>query len=181
MTRLLQVLVLVTGFASSASAQDVTYAYTQFDADKGCKHTPSRVEEDYGSWQCPGYAGIAVRLSAGDQRMQVSFGPRANKEVAAGETLPAFNNAYKGTVEWRSVGGKPFATILRWNVMMPDDERQASGRVLVVTRLNPGGVCHVAYVDARTTANPNEVARKLADEKARSFKCGVDKAEYVTN
>jgi hypothetical protein len=33
--------------------------------------------------------------------MQVSFGPRASREVAAGETFPAFNDVYKGTIEWR--------------------------------------------------------------------------------
>jgi hypothetical protein len=171
--------------APVASAQDaVTYSYTSFDADKGCKHTRGKVEEDYGSWRCAGYAGIDVLLSAGDQRMQVSFGTGGAKEVAAGETLPGFNDVYKGTVEWRSArdaAGKerPFATILRWNVMQNTDDRKASGRILVVTRLNPGGVCHVGYVDARANPNPNELARQLADTKARTFKCGTDKAEWM--
>jgi hypothetical protein len=53
---------------------------------------------------------------------------------------------------------------------------KSTGRMLVVTRLNPGGVCHVGYVDARTPG-ANEAARKLADEKARAFRCGVDKAD----
>ena len=47
--------------------------------------------------------------------------------------------------------------------------------MLVVTRLGPGGVCHVGYVDARANPDANEVARKIADEKARTFKCGKDK------
>ena len=171
--------------APLALAQDaVTYAYTSFDADKGCKHTRGKGEEDYGTWRCAGYAGIGVFLSAGDQRMQVSFGGNAAKETAAGETLPAFNDVYKGTIEWRSVrdaSGKeqPFATIPRWNVMQNIDDRKASGRILVVTRLNPGGVCHVGYVDARANPNPNELARQLADSKARMFKCGIDKAEWM--
>jgi hypothetical protein len=157
----------------------VTYAYTSFDADKTCRHMRGKGEEDYGSWRCAGYAGIDIYLSAGDQRMNVSFGPSASRELAASQTLPPFNSAYKGVVEWRIAGGKPFAAILRWNVRLPGDERTASGRVLVVTRLNPGGVCHVGYVDARTNANPNEVARHLADTKARAFKCDSDKAEWV--
>jgi hypothetical protein len=33
---------------------------------------------------------------------------------------------------------RPFATILRWNVKLEDDEKQTTGRVLVVTRLGPG-------------------------------------------
>ena len=76
-----------------ASAQEISYVYTKFDADKTCKHTKGTDVEDYGSWRCPGYGGLIVQLSAGDQRMQVSFGTSAKKaedEVAAGETFPGF-------------------------------------------------------------------------------------------
>jgi hypothetical protein len=167
-----------------AAAQAVEYAYTQFDADK-CRHTRGRDVEDYGSWLCPGYEGIPVRLSAGDQRMYVSFGRNAAKEVAAGETFPGFNSAYKGTIEWRlerrpDGSLRPFATILRWHVMTPEDTERADGKstgqTLAITRLGPGGVCHVGYVDGRAP-NANERARKIADEHARTFKCGKDKAE----
>jgi hypothetical protein len=51
----------------------------------------------------------------------------------------------------------------------------------VVTRLGPGGVCHVGYVNARANPDANELARELADEKARTFKCGVDRAESAGN
>ena len=47
--------------------------------------------------------------------------------------------------------------------------------MLVVTRLGPGGVCHVGYVDAKANPDANELARKIADEHARTFKCGKDK------
>ena len=118
--------------------------------------------------------------------MFVSFGRNAARESAAGETLPGFNDVYKGTIEWRlerqSNGKlKPFATILRWNVMASPDDPHASGRKLVVTKLGPGGVCHVGYVDARANPDANELARKLADEKAHIFKCGIDKPESVGN
>ena len=174
---------LLTG--APASAQEISYVYTKFDADKTCKHTKGTDVEDYGSWRCPGYGGLIVYLTAGDQRMQVSFGTSAKKaadEVAAGETFPGFNSVYEGTIEWRIEklpNGKtrPFATILRWNTRTEDDVKRddgkSTGRTLVVTRLNPGGVCHVGYVDGRTPG-ANEAARKLADEKARSFKCGTD-------
>ena len=168
-----------------ALSQQVFSVYTSFDADNTCKHKPGREEEDYGSWSCPGQGGLNVYLSAGDQRMQVSFGRNeraASGEKAASETFPGFNSIYRGNVEWRIEklpDGKtrPFATILRWNTRSKADaardDGKSTGRTLVVTRLNPGGVCHVGYIDAR---NPgaNEAARKLADGKARSFKCGVD-------
>ncbi len=169
--------------AQASAGDGVTYAYTQFDADKNCKHRKGRDVEDYGTWTCAGYAGAPVVLSAGNQRMQVSFGRRAADEVAAGETLGSFNDVYKGTIEWRLTRGKngkpvPYATILRWNYMTSPDDRKSSGRVLVVTRLNPGGVCHIGYVDARANPDANEIARKLAVEKARSFVCEKNKAEW---
>lgn len=182
--KVIAVLVAVSA-SMPASAQEIFSAYTKFDADKTCKHTKGTDVEDYGSWRCPGYGGLMVFLSAGDQRMQVSFGTIAKKaedEVAAGETFPGFNSVYEGTIEWRVEklpNGKtrPFATILRWNTRTEADadrdDGKSTGRTLVVTRLNPGGVCHVGYVEARAPG-ANEAARKLADEKARSFKCGTD-------
>ncbi len=174
-------LVLVAA-VTPAAAQTVTRVYTQFDSDK-CKHTPGQEVEDYGSWRCPGHASIDVRLSAGDQRMFVTYGRNGFRELAAEQTFPGFNNVYSGTVEWRIEtlpNGKtrPFATILRWNVREAHQEGNvhSSGRVLVVTRLGPGGVCHVGYVDARANAaDANELAVKIADERARGFKCGKDK------
>lgn len=168
---------------SPAFSQSISRVYTQLDSDK-CRHTKGRDVEDYGSWLCSGHDGMPVRLSAGDQRMHVSFGRNAARELAAKETFPGFNSAYKGTIEWRIEtlpNGKPrpFATILRWNVKLETDERDTTGRVLVVTRLGPGGVCHVGYVDARANPNANELAQKLADETARGFKCGTDKPVVV--
>ena len=100
--------------------------------------------------------------------------------METGSRSARFNSAYKGTIEWRietPANGepRPFATILRWNVKLESDERDTTGRVLVVTRLGPGAVCHVGYVDARANPTANELAQKLADENARGFKCGTDK------
>jgi len=65
---------LLLGVAAiPAMGQSVTRAYSKFDS-RQCRHTPGRGVEDYGFWRCAGYAGIEVWLSAGDQRMQVSFG-----------------------------------------------------------------------------------------------------------
>lgn len=162
-----------------AAGQSAVRVFTQFDSTQ-CRHFPGRAAEDYGSWRCPGYQDIDIYLAAGDQRMQVSFGRDAAREPAAKQTFPAFNNATKGTVEWRletPPGGRPrpFATILRWNVKLDPDEREASGRVLVVTRLGSGGVCHVGYVDARANADANALAVQIAERNARTFKCGQDK------
>lgn len=178
-------LLVLGALSAPATAQSIEYVYTKFNA-KQCKHTKGTEVEDYGSWRCPGYEKLPVWLSAGDQRMYVTYGNWKKDDIASTQTFPGFNSVYEGTVEWRiekSSDGKsrPFATILRWNVMTAEDQEKAAGpvkstgRVLVVTRLGPGGVCHVGYVDARANPDANELARKIADENARSFKCGKDK------
>jgi hypothetical protein len=178
---------IALGIVSSAPAlsQTVESAYTKFDSKK-CRHERGTEVEDYGSWLCPGHMGLRVLLSAGDQRMYVTYGSGKKTDIALSQTFPAFNDIYEGTVEWRiekpaNAKPRPFATILRWNIVTAEDQDKAtgpiksSGRALVVTRLGPGGVCHVGYVDARANPDANELARKLADEHARGFKCGKDK------
>lgn len=161
----------------AAAAQDVSSAYTKLDVRRDCKHRPGKAIEDYGDWSCKGYAGVPLWLGAGDQRMYVSFGSNAKNEPAAGQTLAPFNDFYKGVVEWRLANGRPFATIMRWNVKRAADleNREVRGRALVVTRLAPGAVCHVGYVDALANPNANELAREIADTRARDFDCARDK------
>lgn len=166
-------------------AQQTRSVYTTFDA-KTCMHERGNAAvEDYGSWSCPGYGGRRVLLSAGDQRMYVSFG-RSKDDIALSQTFPGFNDVYEGKVEWlidtdADGRSRPFATILRWNVMTGRDLEGAKGpvkptdRVLVVTRLGPGGVCHVGYVDAGANPDANDLARQIADQHARNFRCGKDK------
>ncbi len=164
--------------AGVAQAESIASAYTPLDLDK-CRHVAGKADEDYGDWRCAGFVGIAVHVSAGDQHIYVSFGRKAAKEPAAQQTLAAFNGEGK-TVEWRYVKGtgkpRPFATIMRWSTTVSADNGDAiRGQVLVVTRLAPGAVCHVGYVDARANPDANALAQKIADTNARSFRCGVDK------
>ena len=109
--------VAALAFCGQAAAQQIVSVYTPLDLDK-CRHLPGTMEEDYGAWTCRGHGGIAVFVTAGDQRSYVSFGRNAKKEPAAKQTLAAFNGEGK-TIEWRgpSDGGKvkPYATIMRWS------------------------------------------------------------------
>lgn len=169
---------VVASSIAPAAAQDISSAYTKLDVRRDCAHRPGKAVEDYGDWRCKGYAGMPMWLGAGDQRMYVSFGSRAKAEPAAEQTLAPFNDFYKGVVEWRLANGAPFATIMRWNVKRAADmeNREVRGRVLVVTRLPPGAVCHVGYVDALANPHANELAREIADTYARGFSCGKDNA-----
>jgi hypothetical protein len=185
-------LALCLAATARASAQSIGSAYTDYDT-KACPHKAGRAVEDYGEWRCKGLDGMAVLVSAGDQRMTMSFGPRAKDEPAVAETLQGFNDVYKARLEWRFARDpkgriQPFAAIVRWNTFLLDESAEladtgrpktVSGQVLVVTRLGPRGVCHVGYVDALANRDANELARKIADEHARAFRCGSDKPIIV--
>ena len=172
---------MAAGVALPVSAQSIEYVYTKIDL-KTCKHTPGRIVEDYGAWLCKGHESIPIYITGGDQRAFVSFGQTAKRQVATRESLMSFN-AQGDVVEWRieTLGAKkkPFAAIMRWStIVQPEepnsDRKPVRGQVLVITRLDPGGVCHVGYVDGRANPDANELARKVTDEKARTFRCGVD-------
>ena len=121
-----------------------------------------------------------------DLRETVSVGRNAAaaaKEPAAQSGFGPFNST-ADTVEWR----RPTANRLRsssagtWPTLSAEDK---DGRptdrkpMLVVTRLPPGPVCHVAYVDVKANPNANELARKAADENARDFHCGKDETKVI--
>ncbi len=174
--------VLSLAACSPARSESIEHAYTRIDL-KTCKHTPGRDVEDYGSWLCKGHVGIEIYISGGDQRSFVSFGRNARRQIANRESFMSFNG-HGDVVEWRiatSPDGRkrPFAAIMRWSTTVQKEGPNPAGdiirgQVLVITRLDPGGVCHVGYVDGRANQGANELARKVADEKARAFRCGQD-------
>jgi hypothetical protein len=124
-------------------------------------------------------------VSEDDLRETVSVG--RNRTAAASEPAAqvwffSFNSTTP-TVEWRALDGKPFAIIQRWHLADNSDQdkdgRPIAKPMLAVTRLPPGPVCHVAYVDVKANPNANELARKAADDAARAFKCGTDEVKVI--
>lgn len=169
---------------SSASAQTFSSSYTSA-APKDCRNVDKSKDNDGATQVCPGKSGLVLVVSEGDLRQTVSVGSTpaaAAKEPAANVWFAPFNST-GNTVEWRAADGKPFAIIQRW-LIADNDDLDKSGTptnkpVLAVTRLPPGPVCHVAYIDGQANRNPNELARQAADEFARDFKCGKDEVKVI--
>jgi hypothetical protein len=168
---------------SPANAQTFSSSYTS-TAPKDCR-TIGKPENGSTTQVCPGKSGLVVVISEDDLRQTVSVGPdraAASKEPAAEAWFAPFNST-ANTVEWRAVDGKQFAIIQRWLIADNNDTDKVGSPIskpmLAVTRLAPGPVCHVAYVDGQANRNANELARQAADEFARDFKCGKDEVKLV--
>lgn len=165
-----------------ANAQTFGSSYTS-TAEKACR--VKKTEPDGSVSVCPGKAGLIVLVSEDDLRQTVSVGRNrktAENEPAAHTGFGPFNFTTE-TVEWRALDGKPFAIIQRWHIAdnneLDKNGRPISRELLVVTRVPPGPVCHVAYIDVRANPDPNELARKTADELARDFRCGKDEVKIA--
>lgn len=139
------------GLMTPAGAQAFSSSYTS-TAEKDCR-TVGKPRDGSVTQLCPGKSGLVVVVGEDDLRQTVSVGPTAAaaaKEPAAQTWFAPFNST-GNTIEWRAADEKPFAIIQRWLIADNDDAdkdgRPTSKPLLVVTRLSPGPVCHVAYID----------------------------------
>ena len=173
------------GLVSTAGAQTIGSSYTS-TAPRDCRVSGAGNGVDDSTTRfCPGKAGLGVLVNEDDLRETVSVG-RSRAAAARGPAAQAwfgpFNSSHT-TVEWRALDGKPFAIIQRWHLDDNADEdkngRPTAKPMLVVTRLPPGPVCHVAYVDVKANPDANELARKAADEFSRGFQCGKDEMKII--
>lgn len=164
------------GLAAAAEPAHSVYTTTQ---TKDCREI--RSDQISSDEACKGLGDLIVLRQIDDDRETISVGRSAKAaaaEPAAAQGFVQFNSA-SNTVEWRrGVDGKPFAIIQRWHITdyadLGPNDRPRSVAMLVVTRLAPGPVCHVAYVDVAANANANALARHAADDWARSFDCRKD-------
>ncbi len=157
--------------------------YTKVDFEVDCKQVSE--DEVGGSWTCKGYGDYPVHFAESDLRQSAFYGPVGDwYEKGASETFGAFN--YAGpTIEWRIENGRPFATIRRWFVSGAPDADGNPGpetQVLVVSRVAQpadGEGCVVAYVEATANPDANDLARRIADEQARDFRCRASEPAWA--
>ncbi|MGA7807300.1 hypothetical protein [Bradyrhizobium sp.] len=183
----LTTLAVATFAAHAAPQQPIVVSSYSSMAPKNCwSEGPGRIE-DSPTRVCRGKSTLVVLVSKDDHRETVSVGrnrDEAAKEQAAQTSFGPFNSALPA-IEWRITGNNPFAMIQRWRIADIVDQTIANGGgpdakpLLVVSRLPPGGVCPVAYVDAAANPNADELARQAADQIARDFKCGADQAKVL--
>ena len=178
---------IVATFASHAAPQPIAVsAYSSLAARNCWIEGPGRVE-DSPTRVCRGKSTLVVLVSKDDKRETISVGrnrDEAAKEPAAQSYFGPFNSALP-SIEWRIASNNPFAMIQRWRIADIVDQTMRAGSgtdakaLLVVSRLPPGAVCPVAYVDAAANPNADELARQAADQIARDFKCGSDEAKVL--
>jgi len=168
-------------------AEEFVSAYTSTKPSL-CRKT-NRVmvgSDEYGSTRvCHGKAGYVVIVDDEDLRTTATImkrGKPTSKAVVAGSGSGGFSSVHDA-VEWRGIkGAEPFAVILRWSIGDPDDATKAGFQkdlpFLFVARLG-AAICTVAYVDTTAKQDANALARQVADQKARAFKCGSDTVQLV--
>lgn len=179
-------LMVLAALGCSAHAGDITSAYTDLDAGKDCVTYAQSGESD-GDWAdlaCAGYRGYPVLIAYDDARESLFYGFPPGDMTPVWESFSGFNSAGP-KVEWRvETNGNvavPFAAIHRRSVSNAEDPDKPS-EVLVVAKvgqMDKRDGCTVALVMATGNPDANDQARKIADEKARSFTCGKDTREVV--
>jgi hypothetical protein len=173
--------ILLAGFLGLAGPAQAAFesAYTDTDlAD--CLLLEA--DDFSAAWACPGYRGYPVHVVEGDLRFYIGYGFNAPDERVASQTLPPFNNLGP-RMEWRlsNASGRwmPVATIVRYVTDNADDIEGPNGEVLVVSQIEPGNSCHIAYIDARANSDANALARAAADRLAGTVECEGHEPEII--
>ena len=176
----------LAGLCQAAHADGISSAYTDLDWKKDCV-TYAKAEEGDGDWAnlaCSGYRGYPVLVAYDDARESLYYGFPSDDMTSVWESFSGFNSAGP-KVEWRiETKGDiaiPFAVIHRRSIGNPEDENKPT-EVLVVAKVAQPEAhdgCTVGLVLATGNPQANDQARKLADDKAKSFACGKDKRVVI--
>jgi hypothetical protein len=183
--RCLPLVLVALALCGRASAGEISSAYTDIDTRKSCSVFSSNEEGgEFANLACNGWNGYPVLIYAGDLRESVFYGFPPEGELPW-ESFAAFNTT-GSRIEWRietdDSRSVPFATIHRWFVNADPDNPDKRTEVLVVSKvgsLDQRDGCAVGLVLATGNPAANEAARKVADDRARSFVCGIDQRTVV--
>jgi hypothetical protein len=178
MARILTALAITLSTAASVDAADFMYSATH---GPGCTNIRSRPELT--SWRCAGPAGYSALFYDAVSVVGVSFGPTRKEHAIVNDDLAwqAADEAFGDKIEWRMIGRKPYAAILRiWrNDINPQTGDTRAVEELLVIKVSDAGACRVGTVSMDRDANL--MARDLADSLAPRFRCGLDAPRSLSN
>ncbi|MCA0011611.1 hypothetical protein LB561_05875 [Mesorhizobium sp. B292B1B] len=178
---------VLASVCQAAHAGEISSAYTDLDWKHDCV-TYAQAGDGDGDWAdlaCSGYRGYPVLIAYDDARESLFYGfPPGGDMTSVWESFSGFNSS-GARIEWRieTDGDKavPFAVIHRRSISNPEDEKKPTDVLLVskVAQMDARDGCTVALVLATGNPAANDQARKLADEKARTFACGKDRRTVI--
>jgi hypothetical protein len=153
--------------------RNVKFSSLYTDLKTQCKSALTKEEEkeaerigDDIPMVCKGYGGYEIYLASHGAMTQFQVRIKTGGEIKSvvEETLHISDPIYTRKVEWRLADGVPFAVIFRRGVNdEPEDSsmKKKIGEVLRVVGLKDEKIDF--EVDVKKSANPNEEARRLAD------------------
>ena len=170
--------------------------YSELDTSNACEmlyRTPEGEPGHSAILLCPGVEGYEVIYGDIHLRMQMAYRRSGQADANSrsdwqsvtgsgftGEGFAEFNHVHD-TIEWRraEIEGQriPVATIHRWFVQMEPDEERPILVVSTVAHEPEDESCMVGYVDAAENPYANALARRIADDVAPGFTCGIDEAQ----
>ncbi|HEY0404150.1 MAG TPA: hypothetical protein VGC89_00370 [Pyrinomonadaceae bacterium] len=179
MLSLLALLCAAHAFAQSSANKSAKRAFSSLytDLNKECRNAFKSVGEGQDMpLKCKGYGGYSIYIYYSAWASQITADP-SNGRLKDSESLIYLTQqqlSYDGEkgrkIEWRMMNGKPFAVILRVSKYSaeagregdnPFDPKYKTGEALLVKGLKGHNIDF--EVDPKTTPNPNEKARQLAD------------------
>lgn len=177
-TKLMTAAGLAGLIAGAASAQEYESTYTRID--EGCAEF-EHPDEPVWDTTCGGHANWQVLFATGEHGSASAYrSPAGRDSDYMNPPMRGLFGHYGDVIEWRLDGSTPFATIHRYHNDTPemmDPDNAGSWQTLVVTALQPDTpeiACPVAYIDASSLPNANELARQAADLLASEWFCGTD-------
>jgi hypothetical protein len=163
------IILLLVSAATTAYAKDtaVSFSSSYTHLSKGCKWAYPESELTEGqdnALVCKGFGKyqIYIYFSAMDSWLNIRL--KKNPDTMILDSAIGGIDEKEGVVEWRMANGVPFAVIVRSReYSSPDEDRKLLKESLVVRGLAQYSEIS-GVVTVRQNKNPNEEARKLADE-----------------
>lgn len=175
---------MLGGGALAAQDARLDSAYTRID--DACSTTQLPDEPVYET-VCPGHGEWTLHITSGEHGAAAAYiGPDGTRSETVYAPMRGLYGSFHTVLEWRLEGGEAFATIHRYVHYNPPELLDTMGGVeepntLIVTALAAEGgytVCPVAYIDASTLPDANEIARDVADRLSRGWDCGNEVVRF---